>query len=138
MSRDPGTRSETSNGQNTEQIPGKCAKPVKLLTPSECNCILISGHNPSTLQPSKEELRALCCPDVGWRDEATCLSTVGTSHSPVGNLSQPPVLRSVKVSPSSLHCPNNRHPDVDTREAGEGSGRNSLQPAEAQQECRCV
>ncbi len=42
-------------------------------------------------------------PDVSWREETACLSSVRTSDSHVCGLSQLPFLRSLKVSPSSLH-----------------------------------
>lgn len=43
-------------------------------------------------------------PDVGWQGEAACLSSVRTSDSHGGGLSQLPLLRSLEVSPSSLHA----------------------------------
>lgn len=42
-------------------------------------------------------------PDVSWQGEAACLSSLRTSDSHGGGLSQLPLLRSLEVSPSSLH-----------------------------------
>lgn len=57
-------------------------------------------------------------PDVSWQGEAACLSSVRTSDSHGGGLSQLPLLRSLKVSPSSLHArPTATIPPIERRRA---------------------